>query len=202
MPITDRFSELEVKFVADNVNEDEFLTWGILRKPVKYTSTSGPDVYYKQGGNVVRHRWSEGAGVLTVKQRKSMKSIANRVEVDLNFAENMEIADVTQFLLASGWKRALTIFKNTVHVFWFEESNANITLSLYSVKRLVEKTRKCGQSFTFLECEIEKGSNISDEEAAILLEKWRKELMEKFDLKAPVNMSLWELFSGKKYKKV
>jgi hypothetical protein len=203
MPITDRFLELEVKFDAKNVDELEFLKWGILRKPVKYISAACPDIYYEQNGNVIRHRRSEGPGTLTVKKRKSMTSIINRVEVDLAIDhETMTHDDVEQFLLVSGWKEAFTIYKDCVGVFFYEEDGASITLSRYSVKKLNLKTKKCGKSFTFIECEIEKGSAISDESAAILLEKWRKELMEVFDLEVPVNISIYELFSGgKKYKK-
>lgn len=201
MAKTDKYSELEYKFDAVDVSEVDFLKWAIQRFPVKYTNSSCPDVYYSQLDNIIRHRWSEGAGQLTVKQRKSLKSIANRVEVDLSFADNMEIADVTKFILASGFKRILTIFKEMVHVFWFEEDNASITLSLYTVKKLNEKTQKCEEPMSFMEVEIEKGSNLTDEAAAVLLEKWKKELTAIFSLDKPMNLSLLELFSGKTYKK-
>jgi hypothetical protein len=199
---TDKHSELEYKFDAKKVNENEFLTWGILRKPVKYLNSSCPDIYYiNKNKDVVRHRWGSEAGTLTVKQRKSMTSIANRVEVDLEFAPGIVIPDITKFLIASGWKKTLTIWKDAVHVFWFEESDASITLSLYTVKKLHEKTQKCGKPRTFLEVEVEKGSNLTDEAAGVLLEKWKNELMTTFSLDKPMNLSLFELFSGKTYKK-
>lgn len=201
MAKTDKYSELEYKFDAKDVNEDDFLRWSIGRSPVKYTTSSCPDVYYEQNGNIIRHRWSSEAGQLTVKQRKSLKSIANRVEVDLDFALGTTILDVTKFLLASGWKRILTIFKDKVHVFWFEEDNASITLSLYTVKKLNEKTQKCEEPKCFMEVEIEKGSNLTDEAAAVLLEKWKGQLQAMFVLDKPMNLSLFELFSGKTYKK-
>lgn len=201
--MTDKHSELEYKFSAENVNEDGFLTWSILRKPVKYTNSSCPDVYYvNTNSDVVRHRWGSEAGTLTVKQRKSLTSIANRVEVDLEFAPGIVIPDITKFLTASGWKKTLTIYKDSVHVFWFEENDASVTLSLYTVKKLNEKTQKCGKPKTFLEVEVEKGSNLTNEAAGVLLENWKNELTTTFNLDKPMNLSLYELFSGKKYKKV
>lgn len=200
--MTSKHVELEYKFDAKKVNENEFLTWGILRKPTKYVSSSCPDVYYiNKNKDVVRHRQGSEAGTLTVKQRKSLTSIACRVEVDLEFAPGIVIPDIAAFLTASGWKKTLTIWKNAVHVFWFEEDNASITLSLYTVKKLHEKTQKCGVPRTFMEVEIEKGSGITDEAAGVLLEKWKNELVTTFSLDKPMNLSLFELFSGKTYKK-
>lgn len=204
MPKTDKYSELEAKFAADDVNEDQFLTWGILRKPVKYTSSSCPDVYYvNNNSDVVRHRWSDNGsgGQLTVKQRKSLKSIANRVEIDLEFAVGTQIEDVTKFLVTSGFKKTVVVYKEKCHVFWYEEDGANLTLSLYAVRQLNEKTKKCGPSHHFVEVEVEKNSNISNESAIVLLEKWKNELMHVFELAKPTNLSLYELFSGCRYKK-
>jgi hypothetical protein len=200
---TSKHLELEVKFEAKDVNEDEFLKWSILRRPIKYVNSSCPDVYYiNNNSDVVRHRWGSEAGTLTVKQRKSLKSITSRVEVDLEFAPGIEIPDITKFLESSGWKKTLTIYKDRVHVFWFEENDAIITLSLYSVKKLHEKTQKCSKPRHFMEAEIEKGSNITDEAAGVLLENWKNELTTTFSLDKPMNLSLFELFSGRTYKKV
>lgn len=199
--MSDRYVELELKFSADHVNEAAFLGWAVAQNPERYDASSCPDLYYVNGtGDTVRHRWSSKAGELTVKQRLGRKSIVNRVEVDLKFHESMEINDVTQFLLTSGFKRLFTLYKTKVHVFWYQTDNATVTLSLYGVKLLNDRTGKCGPARQFLEVEAEKGSKLSDAAARILLEKWHDTLKTTFNLGTPLNESLFEIYSDRTYK--
>jgi len=196
---SDKHSELELKWAADHVEPNAFRAWVTTLDPTSYITDANPDIYLCHGDNVVRHRWGAGAGQLTVKLRKSKVSITDRVEVDLNFAPDIKPADVTAFLLAAGFKRTLTLFKTFAHVFWLEDNGSPITLALYEVEQLDERTRKRINRRRFLEVESEKGSKLSDIEARHLLEDYRTLLTQQFDLKKPLTESLYEIYSGKRY---
>jgi hypothetical protein len=199
--MSDLYSEIEYKWAADHLTPDRFMKWAIDFHPFKYESSSCPDIYYVNGNNTIRHRWSGGgAGEITVKQRKSAKSITDRVEVDLTFGDQVSIKDVTTFLTTCGWKRLFTLYKEHVNLFWFEDGGATVTVALYAVKKFNDKTRKCDKPKQFLEVEVEKGSKVSDAAARVLLEKWRDNLEVAFNLGAtPLNRSLFEIYSGKTY---
>jgi adenylate cyclase class IV len=114
--------ELEVKLAADGMNIKAFKDWCFGRDPSKYLHVTGPDVYYTQGKNVLRHRQpgQGGPGELTVKRRTSKKSTRDRLEIDLKFADIVNIEDVGRFLTATGWKQKFTVIKDC-HIFWFED---------------------------------------------------------------------------------
>lgn len=201
--MTSNHSEKEYKWDAEHISVASFRRWANSLKPHRYEKSVGvPDVFYsngKKGKNIIRHRWLGPAGELTVKLRKSKTSIADRVEVDLKFHHTIKIVDVAAFLLAAGWVRTMTLFKNFVHVFWVRDNNVPISLALYEVELMDEKTRKRIGTRRFLECEIDKQGPISDTEAMELLETYRGILTKKFKLKAPLTDSLYEIYSGKRY---
>lgn len=193
-------SELEYKWDAEHISVARFRRWANSLKPFRYEKSVGvPDVFYVNGKNVVRHRWLGPAGELTVKLRKSKTSIADRVEVDLKFHHSIKIVDVAAFLLAAGWSRTMTLFKNFVHVFWFLDGNTPISTALYEVELMDEKTRKRIGTRRFLEVECEKNGPLSDVEARELLETYKDLMTKKFKLKAPLTDSLYEIYSGKRY---
>lgn len=197
--MSDPHSEIEFKWDAGHVSEDEFMAWAATQRPESYERASFPDVYYAQGDNIVRHRWSDDAGELTVKRRKTSKSIVDRVEVDLRFAIGVKGNDVTVFLQASGWKRILTLFKVFVHVFRYRVDGAEVTIALYEVEQLCERTRKRIKTRRFLEVEVEKGSPLSDRSARLLLESYKSRLEKQFHLTSPVTESLFEIYTGRRY---
>lgn len=197
----DLHSELELKFKADHVDVKDFLRWCIEQNPSRYQAEAVPDIYYRQGNNVVRHRWLPGgAGELTVKRRRSNTSITNREEIDLDFAPNIGVGDVTSFLQATGWKREFTLYKNDVHMFWFDlPGGGQINVSLYTVAKLNERTNKCMETKTFLEVEVEKGSKYTVKSSMAILESWETNLQKAFSLGKRMNISLFEIYSGRKY---
>jgi adenylate cyclase class IV len=198
----DAHTELELKFEASGVDRDEFLKWAISRDPSSLITVGCPDVYYVQGKSVLRHRWSEGAGELTTKRRRSHNSTTNREEIDVYFdPAKTTTQDVTSLLLATGWKRSLTLLKDHVYVFFYDlPGGGSVSLSLYGVERLNYKTQKLTDLKTFMEIEVEKGGPLDLASSKQILEKWRRELTEKFGLKSPVNRSLYEIYTGKKYR--
>ncbi len=198
--MSSRTSEIEFKFNANHVTEAAFLAWGVTQNPESYEHTSWPDLYYAQEDSIVRHRWSDGAGELTVKRRKSQKSITDRVEVDLKFGPDVKCSDVSMFLTASGFKRVLTLFKEFVHVFRIKNRGAEVTVALYEVDALDERTHKRVKVKRFIEVEVEKGGPLSDRDAMIMLEKYRDALTTQFKLDSPVTESLFEIYTGRRYK--
>lgn len=196
----DTHSEIEIKFVADDVDMGLFNRWCMRKKPVRYEHVFGPDVYYVQGHNTVRHRWNIGtAGELTVKRRKSAGDVTDRVEIDLSFGPTTNINDVTQFLLATGWKRTFTLMKEA-HIFWYDDP-VPMTLVIYEAGKLANTGAgtKVVEERRFIECEIEKGSSLSPETSREELLKLERELKDVFGVGQRSKLSLYEIYSGKRY---
>ncbi len=197
--MSDLYSEIEFKWDADGLDPKTFLHLAMSYGPTDYCMNSCPDIYYVQGKNVVRHRWSGGPGEVTTKRRKSSTSITDRAEVDLKFDPKHSVKDVTEFLRISGWKRLFTLFKDQCHVFFFEEKDARVTLAYYGVERLNERTQKCEGLRHFVEVEVEKGAKLSDRDAMALLLKWRTRLEKALGLADPLKQSLFEIYSNRTY---
>ncbi len=193
----DRHSELEFKFLADHVDPGAFKSWCMSLGPTRFNSAAFPDVYWRRGDNVVRHRllWG-GAGELTVKRRKSADSITDRQEIDLRFSPETTPQDVSAFLLAAGWALEFTLQKHFSYPFWFKHGDASIVVSLYEVARQPFKSRR------FLEVEVEKESNVSDQVARNLLTLWSSYAAREFDLGDPCALSIYEMYSGRPYPNV
>jgi len=205
----DRFSELEYKWDATGVPVDHFAAWAMNQSPFKYRRIKAPDYYWVQGENVIRHRHDVGAGTLTVKGRKSSESITDRVEIDLQFGPSVKDKDVPAFLEATGWQMQLWLAKDA-HIFWFSPKHASSpqftsTVALYDVNLVFTTTGKHlamlpASPMRFLEVEIEKTSSIDGKRAQDALNLWRDMLTNEFKLVRPLNLSLYEIFSGKRYK--
>lgn len=193
----DPHSEIELKFISEKSYIKPFLCWAMDMAfgPSRYVHVKCPDIYYRRGDDVLRHRHSEGAGELTVKLRKSVTSTTDRVEIDWKFADSMKYEDIAALLLATGWEVDLRLDKDA-HVFWFDEPNFTSTLSIYTVNNKDVKNSER----TFIEIEIEKSSNLDPQQALFELNEWGVVLMQEFLLEKPINQSLYEIYTGKKYK--
>lgn len=187
----DPHSELELKWAADNVDIRDFLYLIILKKAYQYVHVARPDIYYKNGDSVVRHRHSEGAGELTSKHRKSATSITDRVEIDLKFADGLSYRDVEAFLKSTNWSVNLELDKDA-HVIWVEENGVIVTLSIYKVN-----TKGAYDFRTFIEVEVEKSNDITPTHALNVLHGWKDFLTVEFGLDKPLNSSLYEIFAKK-----
>jgi len=192
------YDEIEVKYEADSINEyhlRNFLFGNYRVLEFKHVNDS-PDDYYTQGTNVVRHRHEDGhQGELTVKLRKAKRSVRDRKEVDLRFAPETTVADVVSFLKYTGWTKLFTIRKSA-DIYWVEDKKAVLTVSLYDAYN-VESPKITKR---FLEIEVEKGTTPTIEEAKVILDTWEKKIESHFDMGTPCTYSLYEYFSGKKYK--
>lgn len=191
-----KHQELETKISAAKVTNDEFRRWCWERKPSRYLHVVGPDVYYGQGPNVLRHRLNGGAGELTVKRRTSRRTTRNRLEIDLAFAERMVPADITAFLLATGWKPLFTIVKQA-DIFWFDDNKPGVEAVIYDSVKVTPKGVERDPR-RFLEIEIHKED--SNHPAALsTLKQWEREARAALPLGPTVNESLYEIYSGKRY---
>lgn len=205
--MSDQFSEIEVKYDAKNVDVEKFLDWCMSHRPARYERVEGPDVYYEQGDNVVRHRHHAGpdrCGEVTVKKRKGSRSIMDRLEINLRFEAGTGVTAVDAFLQATGWTKAFKLCKDA-HIFWFKKGQEHATLVVYSVgKETIENGEiKLVECRRFVEIEIEASSGLESRAAKDALRRWRKQLLEAFpDLGDPLNDSLYEIYSGKRYQLV
>jgi adenylate cyclase class IV len=191
--------EIEAKLAADKVSLDDFKKFVMKLNFEQYITVTGPDSYYERGDEVVRHRMDQkdGRHELTVKKRYSDGSTRNRLEIDLHFPATgkTKTEDVDAFLKATGYTKAFTLVKEA-HIFWVKLSpSITSTLVVYSVWN--EKTPD--QKRRYVEAEIEKGSDVTVETAKRQLSTLVKNMQQELGLKEPLNESLWEIFSTKRY---
>lgn len=187
-------NEIELKFrVNSSQDQRRLIAWCQDQKAYRVENVRGPDRYYRQGDNVIRHRCDGGAGTLTVKKRTSMESTTNRLEVDLRFNDKTTREDVEAFLLASGWEFELELSKKAT-IFWYGFQDYSMTIVAYSIEFEGTTTR-------FLELEIEKGSDVSITHAKELLNYWKAKIEKALPgvLGVALNDSLYEIYSGKRY---
>lgn len=196
--------EIEAKLAADDVNISEFKQW-MGRDPglERYLHIVGPDRYYESGPNVVRHREDrqDGRHELTVKRRKSDGSTRDRLEIDLHFGKKTKVADVDAFLKATGFLHVFTLVKEA-HIYWVKlTDNISATYVIYDVWREGPDGKKLDVK-RFIEVEAEKGSDVTSETAKRHLRVLVKGLQAQFNLAEPLNDSLYEIYSGKRYQTV
>jgi adenylate cyclase class IV len=187
-------NEIELKFRLQ-LREDtrRIIEWCQDQKAYRVEKVKGYDRYYRQGENVVRHRCDGKAGTLTVKKRTDLNSTTNRVEVDLHFDDKITEKDVQAFLLASGWVFELELLKSAT-IFWYGHDDYSMTIVVYGIHHN-------GATDHYLELEIEKGSDVSIKYAKELLNYWSSKINKALPgvLSAPLNDSLYEIYSGKRY---
>jgi adenylate cyclase class IV len=194
--------EIEAKLEAQKVDLQAFLGWAHKLEGIERMErcSSTPDDYYECGEAVVRHRGTEGKHELTVKRRKSNASTRDREEIDLHFADSTPHASVGAFLRATGYAHVLRLTKNNIYIFWVKPTpNITLVYCIYDVWNEDEKGSR-----RFIEVEAEKGSNVTPETAKRYLREAVAEMQKVFKpyLGEPVNESLWEIFSGKRYSSV
>lgn len=192
--------ELEIKIDAEKVDVlafQEFCTTGGCGKVLdRYLHVVGPDTYYVQGKNVLRHRQSGGPGELTVKKRTSRSSTKDRLEIDLRFDPRTSIDDVKAFLEATGWIPQFTVVKDA-HVYWYG-TEPGVEVVIYDVRCYDNRTGKVSQSRRFAEIEIHKADS-NHPEALAQLKAWENLFRAKFpSLGATMGESLYEIYSGQR----
>jgi hypothetical protein len=101
------------------------------------------------------------------------------------------------FLKATGFTHAFTLRKDS-HIYWVQLTpQLEASFVLYDVWKDQEtKSRR------FIEVEAEKGSNVTVETAKRHVQQQVKNMQAAFDLGDPLNDSLYEIYSGRKYQSV
>jgi hypothetical protein len=199
--------EIEAKLSADGVELDGFRDFVQSHRFSKYEEVIGPDTYYESGDVVVRHRQDlrTGQHELTVKRRKSAKSTRDREEIDLKFSERTSTKDVAAFLKATGFTPVFMLVK-IAHIYWLESDGVPMTVVFYDVwqqepgsepLRAVQAGAK-----RFVEVEAEKGSDALKRDAKAVVDTWVKRFQTVLGLGEPLNESLYEIYSGKRYQSV
>lgn len=200
----DAHNEIEIKLDATGVDVEEFKQFVFKKNVSNFLCVLGPDTYYENenGDRVVRHRKSkraDGGHELTVKRRKSERSTRDREEIDLFFDLNRtKQRDVEAWLAATGFKPVFTLTKQA-HIFHVPYVGFAVSAVIYDV---CEGAFDPDKARRFIEVEVEKGGEISVDSAKRLLGAWLAELKVAFPVLAdrqPLNDSLYEIFSGKKY---
>jgi adenylate cyclase class IV len=192
--------ELEKKFDAKLVSVEQFKSWGFSKNPNEYLHAIGPDLYYVQGKNVLRHRQNgDGAGQMTVKQRTSKRSTVLRGEIDLNFSHLNTVDDVTKFLRATGWREKFTVIKDC-HIFSFRDSMPHMEAVIYDVRCFYPGGCE-GVPYRFLEIEVHKSHNKHPKSHAAL-QIWEADLRKVLPVGKIMTKSLYEIYSGKRYAKM
>lgn len=193
-------TEIEAKLAADHVTFEAFEAF--IEKTFEVEDkieVLGPDDYYTNGKQVLRHRKdrSDGSHELTIKQRKSETSTRDRLEIDLKFkTKATSEAEVAEFIDALGYTKVFTVIKNAIIYDIQATSRLAISLVIYDCWIVGKKAKSLKR---FIEIEASKGSDVTHETAKRHVREWCNELRYKFELGEPLNQSLWEIYSGKPY---
>lgn len=189
-------NEIEAKLAADGVGEGFFKRYVMENYDVEiFKSIVSPDDYYESGPYVLRHRRDPGGKhELTVKRRKSEGSTRDREEIDLFFQDRTRHEDVAALLRAVGFTRAFTITKEA-QIFWIQLTpNVRASIVMYDCWSDIDPVKR-----RFVECEVEKGSDVTVDTAKRHIRSLVKALQDEFKLGEPLNESLYEIYSGRRY---
>lgn len=193
-------NEIETKLDATGVSVTKFAEWCQSQDPRDSREVMGPDYYYRMEDRVLRHRVQEkgkeasaGHHELTVKLRKSDRSTRDRLEIDLPFNTfSVKVEDVSGFVEAIGYRKEFVLTK-IAHIFEYQR----VIVAIYDVHQNDD-----ARWYRFIEIEARKGEDITPDHAKKLVGAWTQKIAEQFGIEnRPMNDSLYEFFSGRKYLK-
>lgn len=200
----DPHSELEIKFRAQRVSIKDFHEMVLslsndtptpsLVQINGFKSIPGRDTYFILNEQPLRLRTGgDRESELTYKQRKSTKSIVDRVEINLPLKYGTNEVSVKKLLGYLGAEEVFCIDKVS-HIYnvtgKYGTAEFHATLALYDVTE--EGTTKTDR---FLEVEVEAASSCSEEIALKVLDKWRRLIKDELDVDGPINESLFEIYN-------
>ncbi len=210
----DKHSEVEAKFNASKVTLKQYHDFvssqsgeTVNSKAVvieAYKAVRGKDTYYDLNGSKLRYREGDmPGGELTYKQRKSDKSIADRVEINLPFSGKVEPNDVHTMISYLGGKEVFNIEKISYiyHVRGQMRVEEGSSKQYIAVLALYDVTDEDGKTRRFLEVEIESRSECSEEVGRKALDRWIRIVKNGLEVEGPINESLFEIYSKGKQTK-
>lgn len=213
----DPHSEVEAKFEATGLLPSQIQAFMDERfSEHSFRQVAGVDQFWNVGGKVVRARFDrerlgkghEGGalslapdgsygfygpetGCLTIKARKSDTSLLDRHEVDLPVG-TISPFTVSEFLEMLGAEYESALSKEYwvwICTYPLRDTSVTVCLAMYDVCRFGHDNKR-----RYLEIEIEKHSECSDEVGKAELQFWIGLLKNVFTLEDPVNVSLYELY--------
>ena len=191
--------EIETKWNADAVRRGVFLDK--IKDHIKtsklkhdYLFAAGYDYYYEnQEGRAPRHRIGGTTNEITCKARMNDDSIEVRKEVNLALAPEVSPHDVAAFMELIGFKRVLPLYK-TCDIFFIEDGGGSVDIVWYKI------TKSKIPPKIFVEVEV---GGLPTNKSRKLLAKWKGIMKDLYGLTDDEISpdSLYEIYSGKKYRK-
>lgn len=193
-----KLKEIEIKWDATLVERQAFnkkLSFFLKKKKIKYRKLviDGFDYYYvSKDGDVWRHRKSENTNELTVKARVCQKSTKVRKEGNIFLSKKCGIEDISGTLSLVGVSYAFEIYKDC-DIYFIQDGDAEVSIVWYIVKKTGQRDR------AFAEVEVH---GIGEKKSLKVLNKWSNIMNKLYNIgeKEIVHESLYEIYSGKKYK--
>lgn len=195
--------EIEIKWDARNLDRSEFnkkMRLFLVNSHFenKFKHAYGFDYYYEsETGRVARHRSGIDINELTVKARTSNKSTTIRHEANIKLSKDMPVTEIECALGLMGFKHSFSIYKDC-DIYFIEDGKAEISIVWYTITMPQSKYKVPER--TFFEIEVH---NIGEKESLKLLKKWEKMVAESLlglNKSSIIPESLYEIYTGKKYR--
>jgi len=188
----DKNVEMEYKFAADGIDLAKFDDALQLLLPDEVVSPKVRDVYFQAVDGVsVRHRIVDGKyQELTTKKRRNSYSLQCRTEINVKLDLGTDPADMIRLMGMMGYEHQLTLDKPTCAVYTFMNDLGEVEVALYTVSMVGDSNKPFR---TFVEVEVK--GEMSENDAADVLNEWKAFLQEAFKLGEPMNTSLYEMYA-------
>jgi adenylate cyclase class IV len=198
-----KLKEIEIKWDASSLSRaaynkkvTEFLSKHSYKAEGKHAY--GFDYYYESdSGRVARHRQGSDLNEITIKARLSNKSTTVRHEANIKITEDMPVTEVERALNLMGFNHSFSIYKDC-DIYFIQDGKAEISIVWYVIT--VPKSQYKVAAKTFFEIEVH---NVPEKESLKILNKWKKMLAEnvlELSKKDIISESLYEIYTGKKYR--
>ncbi len=191
-----KHKEIELKWSADHVNRKDFnrKIEKLLKKlglEYKFLAAHGPDYYYSnKDGYTARHRDGGDTNELTVKLREGSDHITVRKEINVPLAKEATAMDVRALLKGLGFDDDVHIHKSC-DIYFIKSQKADIDVVWYKVTGGGKRPK------VFVEVEV---GHLGKKDSLKILKKWAKMLEKMFNLKDQSDLSLYEIYSGRRYR--
>lgn len=194
-----KHKEIETKWNAAKVKRDVFLDKikdhiKVNKLKFDYLFAAGYDYYYEnEEGRAPRHRIGGTTNEITCKARTSDSSIEVRKEVNLPLAPEASPHDVQAFFELIGFKKVMPLYK-ACDIFFIKDGGGSVDVVWY------KSTKSKTKPLILVEVEV---AGLPVQKSRKLLSKWHGIMKELYGLTdediSPD--SLYEIYSGKKYRK-
>jgi adenylate cyclase class IV len=155
-----------------------------------FVRCAGPDFYYSnKDGFCARHRSGGDTNELTVKRRIGDTAITVRRETNLKLDRTVTALDVMQFFKDLGFGTDVRIHKDC-DIYFIRDGRAEVDIVWY-------KVTSNGRTRQFIEVEV---GGLSKQDSLRVLNRWASHVEKMFKLKNKSDLSLYEIYSGRRYR--